>query len=712
MNYNAFLNQSTSTIHKASASSAVVDADYNYWGFNGLPSLGNVVVNNYYVLNITNTTDLSGNYAVGDLLRFNYTVYLNGTSDSSGSDLLPSLNGVYWNGTFFKEFGLSNNGIIEVPIQTIADPNVVFKNLNGTIIGSGIFTLTGSISKGNITNITVDQLTIVNNSVADITLHINPNIGGLSPITFEVTINGQKKNVTFVNGTGIFNDYDYGLLGNQNLSISFASTDDYNPASTNLSTSFKDNVNLDVTADDVTYGDDVTVVINATTPNGTAILDGIYEVIINNITYNVTFTNGIGRVNIPGLDVDEYTYTILFKESSNYTESDDNVNFIVSKSGTIVNVDLPSDAVYGENSTIAGNIADANGNLINGTYNITVTVNGVDYNVTVIDGLWSLTIPNTIVGLNTITVTYSGDSNYENSDLNIDFNVTKANATININLPNNATYGGNSTISGTITDANGNLVNGNYTITIIVNGTSYDVNVVNGLWNLTLPNNNAGNVTVEAIFENNNYNKTTTNGTYLIKPANKNTTITITSTRNGNKITYKITLKDNQGNILANQNLSLTIAGKTVNLRTNSQGIAQYTYTATKAGKYYANATYNGLNTENIIYDSSSAKSNTISITKTSIKIYLIKVSAKTVKYHGKRYRVYYKTYYIKNYGILTGSKLFQKSLKGFTLSKISKTSNIKTNYNKTKKILKTSVKNLAHAKIAKIKIKFYKRIT
>ncbi|KZX17727.1 hypothetical protein MBCUT_01020 [Methanobrevibacter cuticularis] len=144
---------------------------------------------------------------------------------------------------------------------------------------------------------------------------------------------------------------------------------------------------------------------------------------------------------------------------------------------------------------------------------------------------------------------------------------------------------------------------------------------------------------------------------------------------------------------------------------TNGQGIAQYTYTATKAGKYYANAAYNGLKTENIIYGSSSAKSNSISITKTSIKIYLIKVSAKTVKYHGKRYRVYYKTYYIKNYGILTGSKLFKKSLKGFTLSKISKTSNIKTNYNKTKKILKTSVKNLAYTKIAKIKIKFYKRI-
>ncbi|WP_169805348.1 hypothetical protein, partial [Methanobrevibacter cuticularis] len=310
-----------------------VNADYNYYGYNGIPTMSNIVVNNYYVLGITNMSDLSANYSVGELLKFNYTVYLNGSTDSSGSDLLPSMNGVYWNGTFFKEFGLNNNGIIEVPIQTIADPNVVFKNLNGTVIGS--FTLAGgSISKGNITNITVDQLTIVNNSVADITLHINPNIGGLSPITFNVTINGQNKNVTFVNGTGVFTGFNYGQLGNQNLTINFESTDDYNSTSINLSTSFKDNVNLDITASDVTYGDNLTVVINATTPNGTAILDGVYEVIINNITYNVTFTNGVGRVNIPDLDVDEYTYTIIFKENNNYTESNNNVNFIVQKLGT------------------------------------------------------------------------------------------------------------------------------------------------------------------------------------------------------------------------------------------------------------------------------------------------------------------------------------------------------------------------------------------
>ncbi|KZX16745.1 bacterial Ig-like domain protein [Methanobrevibacter cuticularis] len=385
-----------------------------------------------------------------------------------------------------------------------------------------------------------------------------------------------------------------------------------------------------------------------------------------------------------------------------------NITFYAIKNSTNSTIVIsPNPAQIGENVTVSGVLANHTGiDFVN------VTVDGTLFNVTVDgSGYWELNYTTNRSGTLDIVVSFSGNDNYTSFSNGSIFNVTKANVTININLPNNATYGGNSTINGNIT-SNGNLINGTYNIEVVIGDVVYNVTVIDGVWSLIIPNTSAGIANVDIFFSgNSNYNDAAIAANYTVAAKNLGTKITITSTRNGNKITYKITLKDSEGNILGNQTISLAIAGKNVNVRTNSQGIAQYTYTATKAGKYYANATYNGLNTENIIYGSSSAKSNSISITKTSIKIYLIKVSAKTVKYHGKRYRVYYKTYYLKNYGILTGSKLFQKSLKGFTLSKISKTSNIKTNYNKTKKILKTTVKNLAHAKIAKIKIKFYKRI-
>ncbi|WP_169805357.1 beta strand repeat-containing protein [Methanobrevibacter cuticularis] len=615
VNYNVFLNQSTGAIFKNGASSVVVDADYNYWGFNGVPTgMTNVVVNSYYVLGITNMSDLGANYTVGDLLNFNYTVYLNGTSDSTNASNLPSLNSIFYNDLLYGYFSLNAPGIIQVPVQTIAGDVFNFTNANGTVIGN--FTLTGTIYPGSVDNITVPEIIIVNNTSVDLVISIPTSVGGLAGQTFNVTINGQTQTVAFTNGTGTFVGYQYGNLGLNSLNITLSDNPNYNNSSAINNVFFKEETNINASVNDTVYGENAIIVINATS-NGRSIADGTYTVILNGVEYNVTFTNGIGQVILSGLNAGEYNYTIIFNSTDKYIESETNITINVIKANVNIGVNLPSNATYGGNSTISGNLT-TNGSLLEGTYNITVTINGVEYNVTVIDGVWSLTIPNTNVGI----------------------------ANIDIFFP-----------------------------------------------------------------ENNNYNNATIANSYTVNPKNLGTKITITSTRNGNKITYKITLKDNQGNILTNQNLTLTIAGKTVTLRTNSQGIAQYTFTATKAGKYYANAAYNGLNTENIIYGSSSAKSNSISITKTNIKVYHVAKSAKTVKYHGKRYRVYYKTYYIKNYGILTGSKLFQKSLKGFTLSKISKTSNIKTNYNKTKKILKTSVKNLAHAKIAKIKIKFYKRI-
>ncbi|WP_157082515.1 beta strand repeat-containing protein [Methanobrevibacter cuticularis] len=614
VNYNVFLNHSTGTISKASASSAVVDADYNYWGFNSIPTLTNVVVNNYYVLGITNMSDLGANYTVGDLLSFNYTVYLNGTSDSTNASNLPSLNSIFYNDLLYGYFSLNAPGIIQVPVQTVVGGVFNFTNANGTVIGN--FMLTGTIFPGSVSNITVPEIIIVNNTSVDLVISIPTSVGGLAGQTFNVTINGQSQTVTFVNGTGTFVGYQYGNLGLNSLNITLSDNPNYNNSSAINNVFFKEETNINANVNDTIYGENATIVINTIT-NGQSIADGTYTVILNGVEYNVTFTNGIGQVILSGLNAGEYNYTIIFNSTDKYTESETNITINVIKADINIGVNLPSNATYGGNSTISGNLT-TNGSLLDGTYNITVTVNGVDYNVTVTDGLWSLTIPNTNVG------------------------------TANVNIT----------------------------------------------------------------FQNSNYNNATIATSYTVNPKNLGTKITITSTRNGNKITYKITLKDSQGNVLANQNLSLTIAGKTVTVRTNGQGIAQYTFTATKAGNYQANAAFNGLNTGNIIYASSSGKSNTIKITKTNIKVYKTIPSAKKIKSKGKIYKVYSKIYYIKNYGELTGSKTYTKYFKkGLILSKISKTKNIKTSYNKTKKILKIKVLNLAFGKIAKIKLKAYKRI-
>jgi hypothetical protein len=610
VSYNAFYNQ-TVPISVSNVNNSVV-ADFNYWGYNGRPTLSYVIISNYYVLGITNSSDLTTTiYGVGDVLSFVYTVFLNGTTDSAGANLLAGANNrAYWGSHLYSYFSLNKPGNIIVPVQTVA-PNVInFYNLNGTLISS--FNLTTISNKGQINGVSVDSVILVNNTTANIVLTI-PNTEGEDGITLNVTINGQTQEIFFKNGVGTFLGYNYDNLGNQTINIQFGSNTDYNQSAVlSRNTTFKNLVNLNITADNPIYGENVTITINATTPNGTNILNGNYIITINGQNYTVLFTNGIGTVTIPGLNGGDYSYNVIFNTNEFYMQNNNNIQFTVNKQNTTINVVPPTNSTYGGNSTITGNLTDNNGNLINGIYNITITVNGVEYNVT----------------------------------------------------------------------------------------------VTNGILNLIVPNNQAGNKNILVDFLGNlNYNSSTASSSYIVNVDKRGSVMTVTGTRNGNTITYKITLKDSKGNLITDQNISLTIKplNKVVVLKTNNQGIATYTIQISKDGQYTGTATFTGTTTTNINYTGTTTISNAITV-QTKKSPAKIKITKKTTSSRlSKKYKIYYKTYYIKNYGQTTGSKTYTKKIKG-TLKAVAKTSKIQYKY--TKKTLKTIVKNLAYNKIAKIKLK------
>ncbi|KZX14488.1 bacterial Ig-like domain protein [Methanobrevibacter cuticularis] len=423
------------------------------------------------------------------------------------------------------------------------------------------------------------------------------------------------------------------------------------------------------------------------------VIDGTFNGVAYNSSRgdNFTYMFTVLSLGIQTLDasLDEEYMNITFYAIKNSTNS----TIVVS----------PNPVSIGENITVSGVLAN-----FTGITSVNVTVDGNFFTNVAVDGsgYWELNYTTNRIGTDLeVIVSFVGNDNYTSFSNVANFNVTKANATINISLPNNATYGENSTINGNITDVNGSLINGTYNITVTINGMDYNVTVVDGLWSLTIPNRNAGIANVNIFFSgNSNYNNATIATNYAVNPKNLGTTITITSTKNGNKITYKITLKDSEGNILANQTVTLAIAGKTVSLKTNGAGVVQYTFTAAKAGKYQATATYNGLRTTNIIYNKSTKKSSTVEVKASKIKI--AKIQGNSVK--KRSYKLYYKVYTIKNYGDLTGSRNFKKYFK-LQLKSTAKKGLVYLNYNKKAKLLKIFVKNLKAGKIVKVKLTFYK---
>ena len=147
---------------------------------------------------------------------------------------------------------------------------------------------------------------------------------------------------------------------------------------------------LEVTATNVSEGENVKITIkinNETTGNVSFTLNGV--------VYSFEVGNGIIVKEIPNLKAGTYTINVTYSGDLRFNESSKVVSFkvksvtspSVATSGSVVNINLPSDA----------------------TGTLTVKVNGKTYTKTLVNGKASITLPD---GSYNAVITYSGDSKY------------------------------------------------------------------------------------------------------------------------------------------------------------------------------------------------------------------------------------------------------------------------------------------------------------
>ena len=251
---------------------------------------------------------------------------------------------------------------------------------------------------------------------------------------------------------------------------------------------------LDVSADNVTYGNpvDVTVVVpEGATGNVTFIVDGGTAV-------EVPIEDGKAVLTLDKPVVGPHSVYVEFGDDR-YADHNATVNFTVSKSDAS---DVPSDMVV-----TPGNETDPT--VVNvtipedATGNVTVIIDGVPYdNFTVVNGTVDVTLPILPPGDHNITVVYPGDDNYPEivkteiitipkiDDYQFDVSVSPIDvgedAVVDITLP---------------ADANGEAV-------VEVNGVKYTVDVVNGVGQLNVSGLANGTYPVTVTFNgDNNYTK-------------------------------------------------------------------------------------------------------------------------------------------------------------------------------------------------------------
>ncbi|WP_297979945.1 Ig-like domain repeat protein [uncultured Methanobrevibacter sp.] len=286
------------------------------------------------------------------------------------------------------------------------------------------------------------------------------------------------------NETPINLEVDGLAVGEHSIELEYFDDDNYNKSfARGLFNVTKDVIPVDptdessliVVPEDIVYLDDeiilVSVGVNNATGNVTVKINGTDIVLTKNITedggQSVSF-------NVSGLVVGEYNVTVDYTDDANYKDATTSGLFNVAKAPSAVEIEV-EDIVYLDNETIKVTVP-----IINASGTIVVKVNGSKVNETSFNGVDSpsvtLIVPGLAVGEYNVTVEYSNDVNYNDSESSALFNVAKRNITdvegkegMTV-VPANITYLNNETVVVSI-----DVPNATGIVTIKINGTDIEL---------------------------------------------------------------------------------------------------------------------------------------------------------------------------------------------------------------------------------------------
>ena len=346
----------------------------------------------------------------------------------------------------------------------------------------------------------------------------------------------------------------------------------------------------------------------------------------NTITTN---TDGIASIEYTPTNNQTTTITATYKANKPYQENSTTIQITANKIDTQLTLTVSNNTPINNTPiNITATLTDTTGNKL-ANQNITITAEDETFTLKTNDnGTITQTYTPKKVGTQTITATYSGDSQYINSTSTTNITVKKINTKLDLKVSNNTPI--NNTpinITVTLTDTNGNKL-ANQNITIKLSDKTFTVKTNNnGVATQTYTPTTLGIQTITVTYKGDSqYINSTATTSITVKKINTKLSVKVSNSTpvNNTNITITATLTDTDNKAIANQNITLNVAGKTFNLKTNSNGVATQTYTPTKVEKQTISATYKG----DSQYINSTATT-TITVQKINTKIDL-KVSNNT----------------------------------------------------------------------------------
>ena len=528
--------------------------------------------------NILNTFDI----VVEQLIKKNYTSNITVTNNVYGKTAIVTVDILDENGDVADIDGFLtysfNDKLQNVTIEngkaqiSLFDLDAGDYYINFTYIATDLFynDLTGNktfdVSKAN-TTFTLD----VNNVTygEDVIIKATPQRGLEGNFTFYIE-DVLNKTVEIEYGEASYTLKNL-AVGNYTLVATFNGGKNYN--SSTLSRNFtvsKAASKIEITIDDVNYGDEIIAFITGENVTGTV------TVTVNNKDYTVVIENNAGNVTIDKLDVGQYNATVSYEGNENFTGSSNKTTFNVNKGSSNMAVEI-GESILGHNTTLTVTFNDD----VEG--NVTVTVDGTDYVLPIKNGVAALNLTDLTEGNHTVNVTYPGNNNYNSSSFNTTFPTRSLASQINVTA-SGTVYGGNVVVTATVTsDATGD-------VEFTINNVTKTGTIKDGVASATFEGLNAGQYNVTAKYlGDSTYISSTNTTTVTVSKANSTVIIEVGEIKENENIVITFTVLGN-----ATGNVTVEIPGLyTPRTRNLTDGV--YVWTISPAyGNYTVKVTYNG----------------------------------------------------------------------------------------------------------------------
>ena len=375
-----------------------------------------------------------------------------------------------------------------------------------------------------------------------------------------------------------------------------------------LTSKMESNISVDV--QNINVGDNATII--ATLP---ANATGNVTFTVNNKEYIVAIENGSAKLNVENLLSGTYDVLVRFMGDNNYLPSENNASFIVSKVPTNMNIAVDNINV-GEDAVINITLPNEISNEL-----VSVTIDGKSYTVLINNGKGSLILSNLVANSYPITAKYDGNYKYTEGENTTALTVAKMSSAVNVTA-NNIKFGEEAVINIAVPNVSLGVA------TVVVNGKSYNVAIVDEKGVLNIYNLAAGDYNVDVTYLGDNKYLSSTNAANFTvsKVSDYNMTVDIADIVKGENATITVSVpEDGTGSVI------VTINGTDYN-GTVVNGTAKVIIPGLDEGSYKVVTFYTGDNK----YDSMIVNG-TITVNKNTITTLTMN---NLVKYFGSSQRL------------------------------------------------------------------------